>query len=179
MANLNVNFRILLEIVATAFVVSGIAIFIYANIPAKTIIVSSTIYKHSYYGNASIALTLNATSYIVSRLDTNLTGNNISISIPVSIVSRCLSYGHIGPLPVVNGSLPHISNQSFLPCEKSTSVIFTGLKPYANYIVSIEGYESPYCPPGTLCPMFILHVQKSIEVETAANGSITNVSFTV
>ncbi|MGC8669616.1 MAG: hypothetical protein ACP5TL_00480 [Candidatus Micrarchaeia archaeon] len=126
-------------------------------------------------GYSSIDAIIHASGFIVSNLKVSISGNNTNASVPLNIVSRCFVQGIPKPM---EGSLPRI-NITIQPCNLTESVVFTNLKPFSLYNVSIFGSESPYCIPGSICPMFILRVSKTLTVRTGAAGTVSNASFYV
>jgi len=167
--------KLYMAVIASVLATLGITIIVMQNM---ALIHSSA---NSSTGFANINVAINAHSFIVSYLYVNISGNGEIASVPIHILSRCIVYTHIiAPQPQANATeIPKIINESIQPCNETEYIIFTGLKPYAIYNVSISGTESPYCPPGIPCPMYIMRVYQTKMVETGPNNSIANVSFNV
>ncbi len=169
-----------IEIVVSA-IVSALIVLGVVLIFAEHMINLTTI-RYVSQGSAGIRVILNANGFIVGDLKVGINGSNTSIEVPVKIVSRCFVRLPIipqnattsGAIPRITTTIPYVE-----PCNLSEQVVFSGLRPFTIYNVSVSGSESPYCAPGTICPMFILHIQKSLSIETEANGTIVNASFSI
>ena len=169
---------IIIAAVVAALVVSGVYTVI------ATHMIEFPIVKYVSQGSAGIDAVINVHGYVESNIKVSVSGSGTNLSVPVSIISRCFVTSAAAiqenasqqTIRIITTTIPGTYIE---PCNMTEHVVFAGLKPYSMYNVSINGSESPYCPPGVFCPFFILRVQKSFDVETAANGSIINVTFGV
>ena len=92
----------------------------------------------------------------------SINGNGIHNAFAISDPS--LAYNALAQ----NATLPALLMQE-------RTFVFTGLKPYSAYSISLHGTMGPRCYPGKICayavPDFILLVNKTIIVDTGANGT--------
>ena len=120
------------------------------------------------YGNASISayLLIGASFYYNLSLSINGTGAHNTFAIS----DQSLAYNALAQ----NSALPALVMQE-------RTFVFTGLKPYSAYSISLHGTMGPRCYPGVICayaaPDFILLVNKTIIVDTGANGTITETAL--
>lgn len=120
------------------------------------------------YGNASISayLLIGASFYYNLSLSINGTGAHNTFAIS----DQSLAYNALAQ----NSALPALMMQE-------RTFVFTGLKPYSPYSISLHGTMGPRCYPGVICPYttpnFILLVNKTIIVDTGANGTITETAL--
>ncbi|MEM0149725.1 MAG: hypothetical protein QXW10_02415 [Candidatus Micrarchaeaceae archaeon] len=133
-------------------------------------------------GSAAVSVAVNLPGFSVASLSVSMRGSGYSAAIPIYMVSKCIvRMPVIAPQAQANGTqaIPQKLNESIQPCNQTEYVVFTGLRPYTIYNASIFGSRRPYCAPGMACPMFIVRVDLTQSIETGANGSIENISFTV
>jgi len=137
--------------------------------------------------NAAVLVSINITGFSVVNLKVGISGLNYSL--PIYVISKCSAPGPVvepqsnvsitGTGNSSNVAIPRIINWSIVPCNTAEHIIFANLKPYSYYNVTIYGTESPYCLPGSICPMFGLHVFQSQVIETGPSNSIVNVGFNI
>ncbi|MCL4363351.1 hypothetical protein M1439_02800 [Candidatus Marsarchaeota archaeon] len=126
---------------------------------------NSTRIIYRTYGNASISASMFIGASFYYNLSLSINGNGTHSVFGISnpqIPYNALTH---------NATLP-----AFLSQERT--FVFTGLKPYSAYSISLHGTMGPICYPGKICayatPDFILLVNKTIIVDTGANGTTTN-----
>ena len=120
------------------------------------------------YGNASISASLFIGTFFYYNLSLSINGTGVHNTFGISnppIPYNALTH---------NATLP-----AFLSQERT--FVFTGLKPYSAYRISLHGTTGPLCYPGKICAYatssFILLVNKTIIVDTGANGTTTETAL--
>ncbi|MCL4387593.1 hypothetical protein M1567_00345 [Candidatus Marsarchaeota archaeon] len=133
---------------------------------------------------SDLNITLTASKYSVVKFAVTVSGNGFNES----------QYAKLGPkLYALNSSVSGVRsvsgpitissnaelNRTVVIPDNETNMLFTGLKPYSNYTVTVKGSESPYCFPGLACPMFILAISRTYELRTGPLNSTANYSISL
>jgi hypothetical protein len=133
--------------------------------------------------NSELNLIITAPAYSVETFEVTVSGNGFKES----------QYAKLGPKlyvlnssevkgissasgPITINSNTELNGTAAVP-DNETHMLFTGLEPYSNYSVTINGSESPYCFPGLACPMFLLAISRSFELRTGPPNSTSNYSI--
>ncbi|MEM3781386.1 MAG: hypothetical protein QXT43_00285 [Candidatus Micrarchaeaceae archaeon] len=130
-------------------------------------------------GSAGIAVHINVQGFTTAALTVGVYGSGANASVPLREIGKCVAQlplsVNITPMPGYSAA----NRTLILPCSSSSTVVFTGLRPFSNYLVYVNGSSGTYCVPGVACPLFILYVHNNESVETLGANSLVNVTFSV
>lgn len=127
--------------------------------------------------NASISLKLISSSNMVSTLNLTLLGQGENLTLPLFIQqSKLLIGNHTQQNSTINTTQ---KSQITIPYRSDSirNIVFVGLRPNSNYNIKVIGSSKPYCHVGYMCPLYVLDVNKSINIITGKQGSVSNVSI--
>ncbi|MGC8676520.1 MAG: hypothetical protein ACP5T3_03350 [Candidatus Micrarchaeia archaeon] len=128
---------------------------------------------------ASAKATVVVQGFVSSSLNVGIKGNGINESVPLRIIGRCFVQTQINGSIAVPRGYNSTSHTLIEPCNVTSTVVFSSLRPFSTYVLYVTGSESPYCLPGMACPFFILRVNYKQTLHTGPAGSIVNATFSV
>lgn len=165
-SNQNKNYLILLLIIIIfeSFIITYFG-FQYQNI------------KSTNNSNVSISLKLISSSNMVTTVNLTFSGKGKNLTLPLSVHQLGLIIGKSKQQNLTTNTIQKSPTTIFYRTDLVRSIIFTGLQPYSNYNIKVVGSSKPYCYAGYMCPMYILNIDKSINLTTGKQGSISNISI--
>jgi hypothetical protein len=132
---------------------------------------------------AGLNIYITAPAYSVESFVVTVSGNGFNESQRAELGPKLYSLNSsevkgIGTAsgPITISSSTELNGTIVVP-DNETHMLFTGLRPYSNYTVTVKGSESPYCFPGLACPMFILAISRSYGLRTGPANSTANYSI--
>lgn len=157
----NKNYLILLFII----IIFESVVIIYSGFQYHTI-------KSTNDANVSVSLKLFFSSNMVSNVNLTLLSKDKNLTLSLLVHQSELTNG----TPTKQNLTPNTTQKPITTIPHRTNLIrnitFTGLQPYTNYNIKLVGIAKPHCYVGYMCPMYVLNINKSINLITGKQGSI-------